>query len=122
VVDFAGRKGGYGKYVRIRHTGTYKTAYAHMHRYGKGVRTGRRVRQSQIIGYVGSTGRSTGPHLHYEVHKNGRQVNPRSIKLPSGRKLKGRELTAFKTYRVELDRDYAALTQSQQVAERAPTQ
>jgi len=122
VVDFAGRKGGYGKYVRIRHTGTYKTAYAHMHRYGKGVRTGRRVRQGQIIGYVGSTGRSTGPHLHYEVHKNGRQVNPRSIKLPSGRKLKGRELTAFKTYRVELDRDYAALTQSQQVAERAPTQ
>jgi len=93
-----------------------------MHRYGKGVRTGRRVRQSQIIGYVGSTGRSTGPHLHYEVHKNGRQVNPRSIKLPSGRKLKGRELTAFKAYRVELDRDYAALTQTQQVAERAPTQ
>ena len=122
VVDFAGRNGGYGKYVRIRHTGTYKTAYAHMHRYGKGVRTGRRVRQGQIIGYVGSTGRSTGPHLHYEVHKNGRQVNPRSIKLPSGRKLKGRELTAFKTYRVELDSGYAALTQSQQVAERAPTQ
>jgi murein DD-endopeptidase MepM/ murein hydrolase activator NlpD len=122
VVDFAGRNGGYGKYVRIRHTGTYKTAYAHMHRYGKGVRTGRRVRQGQIIGYVGSTGRSTGPHLHYEVHKNGRQVNPRSIKLPSGRKLKGRELTAFKMYRVELDRDYVALMQSQQVAERAPTQ
>jgi murein DD-endopeptidase MepM/ murein hydrolase activator NlpD len=122
VVDFAGRNGGYGKYVRIRHTGIYKTAYAHMHRYGKGVRTGRRVRQGQIIGYVGSTGRSTGPHLHYEVHKNGRQVNPRSIKLPSGRTLKGRELTAFKMYRVELDRDYVALTQSQQVAERAPTQ
>ena len=122
VVDFAGRKGAYGKYVRIRHTGIYKTAYAHMHRYGKGVSTGRRVRQGQIIGYVGSTGRSTGPHLHYEVHKNGRQVNPRSIKLPSGRKLKGRELMAFKTFRVELDRDYAALTQSQQVAERSPTQ
>lgn len=122
VVDFAGRKGGYGKYVRIRHTGTYKTAYAHMHRYGKGVRTGRRVRQGQIIGYVGSTGRSTGPHLHYEVHKNGRQVNPRSIKLPSGRKLTGTELRAFKTYRTTIDGEHLALTQTQQVAERQATQ
>jgi murein DD-endopeptidase MepM/ murein hydrolase activator NlpD len=117
VVDFAGRKGGYGKYVRIRHTGIYKTAYAHMHRYGKGVRTGRRVRQGQIIGYVGSTGRSTGPHLHYEVHKNGRQVNPRSIKLPSGLKLKGHELTIFKAHRLALDNRYAALTRTQQVAD-----
>jgi murein DD-endopeptidase MepM/ murein hydrolase activator NlpD len=116
VVDFAGRKGAYGKYVRIRHNGTYKTAYAHMHRYGKGVRTGRRVRQGQIIGYVGSTGRSTGPHLHYEVHKNSRQVNPRSIKLPSGRKLKARELTVFKAHRSALDNHYTALTQTQQVA------
>jgi len=122
VVDFAGRKGGYGKYVRIRHTGTYKTAYAHMHRYGKGIRTGVRVRQGQIIGYVGSTGRSTGPHLHYEVHKSGRQVNPRSIKLPSGRKLAGRELAAFKAHRAAVDQQYAALTQTRQLAERPASQ
>jgi murein DD-endopeptidase MepM/ murein hydrolase activator NlpD len=118
VVDFAGRNGSYGKYIRIRHIGNYKTAYAHMHRYGKGVRTGRRVRQGQIIGYVGSTGRSTGPHLHYEVHKNGHQVNPRSIKLPSGRKLKGRELTVFTAHRAALDNHYATLTQTQRVAKR----
>jgi murein DD-endopeptidase MepM/ murein hydrolase activator NlpD len=117
VVDFAGLKGSYGKYVRIRHTGAYKTAYAHMHRYGKGVRTGSRVHQGQIIGYVGSTGRSTGPHLHYEVHKNGRQVNPRSIKLPSGRKLKRRELSVFRAHRLALDNQYTALTQTQQIAE-----
>lgn len=120
VVEYAGRNGGYGKYVRIRHNGTYKTAYAHMHRYGRGVRKGRRVRQGQVIGYVGSTGRSTGPHLHYEVHKSGRQVNPRSVKLPSGRKLKGRELTAFKAHVVTLEGRYAALVRPQQIAERRP--
>jgi len=116
-VEYAGRNGGYGKYVRIRHNSTYKTAYAHMHRYGKGIRKGRRVKQGQIIGYVGSTGRSTGPHLHYEVHKNGRQVNPRSVKLPSGRKLKGRELRTFKAHVATLEKQYVALT-AQQLAER----
>ena len=118
VVEYAGRNGGYGKYVRIRHNGTYKTAYAHMHRYSRGIRKGRRVRQGQVIGYVGSTGRSTGPHLHYEVHKSGRQVNPRSVKLPSGRKLKGRELAALKAHAALLEDRYAALVRPQQVAER----
>ena len=117
LVEYAGRNGGYGKYVRIRHNSTFKTAYAHMHRYGKGIRKGRRVKQGQIIGYVGSTGRSTGPHLHYEVHKNGRQVNPRSIKLPSGRKLKGRELRTFKAHMAALEKQYAALT-AQKLADR----
>ena len=118
VIEYAGRNGGYGKYVRIRHNGIYKTAYAHMNRFGRGIRKGRRVRQGQVIGYVGSTGRSTGPHLHYEVHKSGRQVNPRSVKLPSGRKLQGRELAAFKAHAATLEDRYAALVRPQQVAER----
>ncbi len=103
VIESAGRNGSYGKYVRIRHNGTYKTAYAHMRRIAKGVRKGKRVRQGQVIGYVGTTGRSTGPHLHYEVLVNGRQVSPRKIKLPSGEKLKGKKLQAFMVRRAEID-------------------
>jgi murein DD-endopeptidase MepM/ murein hydrolase activator NlpD len=92
VIDKLGRNGGYGKYIRIRHNGTYSTAYAHMNGYRKGLRRGKRVKQGQTIGYVGSTGRSTGPHLHYEVLKNGRQMNPLKVKMPTGRKLKGKLL------------------------------
>jgi len=95
VIEKLGRNGGYGKYIRIRHNGTYSTAYAHMNGYRKGLRRGKRVKQGQIIGYVGSTGRSTGPHLHYEVLKNGRQMNPHKVKMPTGRKLKGKMLTEF---------------------------
>ncbi len=87
VVERASRYGGYGHYVRIRHAKGFKTAYAHMSRYGRGVRAGRSVRQGQIIGYVGSTGASTGPHLHYEVYKNGKAVDAMRLKLPTGRKL-----------------------------------
>lgn len=85
TVERASRYGGYGKYVRIRHANGYKTAYAHLSRYG--TRKGRRVRQGDVIGYVGSTGASTGPHLHYEVHINGKAVNAQKLKLPTGRKL-----------------------------------
>jgi murein DD-endopeptidase MepM/ murein hydrolase activator NlpD len=99
----ASRYGGYGNYVRIRHNSTYDTAYAHMHGFAKGVRAGRRVKQGQVIGYVGSTGRSTGPHLHYEVMVNGKQVNPRSIKLPSGKNLAGEELFRFDHERSRID-------------------
>ena len=95
VIERAGRNGSYGKYIRIRHNGTYKTAYAHMKGFARGIRTGKRVRQGQTIGYVGSTGRSTGPHLHYEVLRNGTQMNPRKLKLPTGQKLKGTELAQF---------------------------
>ena len=109
IVDFAGRKGGYGKYVRLRHNGTHSTAYAHMSKYGRGVRTGKRVRQGQIIGYVGTTGRSTGNHLHYEILRNGRQLNPMRMKMPSGRKLIGKELTRFHALRKALDRRYKSL-------------
>jgi murein DD-endopeptidase MepM/ murein hydrolase activator NlpD len=94
-VVLAGRNGAYGKYIKIRHNNRYSTAYAHLSRFRKGVRKGKRVRQGQVIGYVGSTGRSTGPHLHYEILVEGRQVNPLRLKLPSGRKLSGTELTQF---------------------------
>ena len=97
VVQKAGWLGNYGRYVKIRHTGRYSTAYAHMTRIADGVTPGARVRQGQVIGYVGSTGRSTGPHLHYEVLVNNKQVNPMTVKLPSGESLDASELTDFAT-------------------------
>ena len=82
VIEVAGRNGSYGKYIRIRHNGTYKTAYAHMKGFARGSRKGRRGTQGQIIGYVGTTGLSTGPHLHYEFRVNGVHRNPLTVKLP----------------------------------------
>lgn len=87
TIERASRYGGYGNYVRIRHANGYKTAYAHLSRYGRGIKSGRRVRQGDVIGYVGSTGASTGPHLHYEVYVKGKPVNAMRLKLPTGRKL-----------------------------------
>ncbi len=116
IVEVAGRNGAYGKYVRLRHTSEYKTAYAHMKGFAKGVRKGKRVKQGQIIGYVGTTGRSTGPHLHYEVHKNGRQINPLSVKLPAGRKLKGNILAEFNSFTGNVDKDVASATMNNRVA------
>ena len=84
TVVFAGWGGGYGNFVKIRHNSTYQTHYAHLSAYGKGVRVGSKVRQGQVIGYVGSTGYSTGPHLHYEIQKNGSLVNPLKVELPPG--------------------------------------
>ena len=109
TVTYAGRKGGYGNYIRIRHNGRYTTAYAHLKGFKRGIRKRRRVTQGQIIGYVGSTGRSTGPHLHYEVHVNGRQANPLRLRLPSGRKLKGKELERFAKIRAGLNGRLASL-------------
>ncbi len=102
VIERIGRFGTYGKYVRIRHNGSYSTAYAHLSRYAKGMRNGKRVRQGQVIGYVGSTGRSTGPHLHYEVLKGGKQVNPMRLKLPTRQKLAGDELIAFQNQLIKI--------------------
>jgi murein DD-endopeptidase MepM/ murein hydrolase activator NlpD len=102
-IETAGWHGGYGKYVRIRHNSTYKTAYGHMSRIAKGMHRGKRVKQGQVIGYVGTTGRSTGPHLHYEVLISGRPVNPLKVKLPSGEKLKSADLKAFTQRRAEID-------------------
>ena len=116
VVEVAGRNGAYGKYVRIRHNGQYKTAYAHLSRFGRGIRSGKRVNQGQIVGYVGSTGRSTGPHLHYEVLAGKRQVNPLSIKLPTGTKLRGKQLAAFETTKNKVARQRAEIPLSTKLA------
>jgi len=117
-IRYAGRKGAYGRYIRIRHNGRYATAYAHLWRFARGVRRGKRVRQGQVIGYVGTTGRSTGPHLHYEILVNGRQVNPMRLRLPSGRRLKGRELRIFGVERARLDQRRAALPTTTTVTSR----
>lgn len=109
VVEFAGRNGGFGKFIKIRHNGEYKTHYAHLNGYGKGIKSGKRVRQGQVIGYVGTTGRSTGPHLHYEVVKSGKQVNPMKIKMPSGEKLAGKQLETFMSRAQEVDQRYNSL-------------
>ena len=97
IIEFAGRNGKYGNYVRVRHPGGLKTAYAHLHRFAKGIGKGRKVRQGQVLGYVGTTGLSTGPHLHYEVHRSGKQINPLRLKLPPQSKLAGKELDVAKT-------------------------
>jgi murein DD-endopeptidase MepM/ murein hydrolase activator NlpD len=116
-ITHAGRKGGYGKYVRIRHNNQYSTAYAHMNRIARGVRRGRRVSQGQIIGYVGSTGRSTGPHLHYEILAANRQVNPLTLKMPSGRRLAGAEFKRYQDARRKLESLASALSSGHPVAQ-----
>ena len=95
VVEKVGRFGSYGNYIRIRHAGSIQTAYAHLRRFAKGMEPGTRVTQGEIIGYVGSTGRSTGPHLHYEVIVNGSQTNPMTVSLAAGEPLSGRDLERF---------------------------
>ena len=95
--------GGGGNCVKIRHNSTYETIYAHMKSFAKGIKEGRKVRQGQIIGYVGSTGMSTGPHLHYEVVVNGKKVNSQKLKLPSGKVLKGDERKEFEIERIKID-------------------
>ena len=95
--------GGGGNCVKIKHNSTYETIYAHMKAFAKGIREGRKVKQGQIIGYVGSTGLSTGPHLHYEVIVNGKKVNSQKLKLPSGKILKGEERKQFELDRIKID-------------------
>ncbi len=103
TVEYAGRNGGYGNYIRIRHTDGYKTAYAHLSKFARGVRKGKYVTQDQTIGYVGSTGRSTGPHLHYEVHLHGKKINPRRLSQLSGKPLSKDQMPAFERRRAEID-------------------
>ncbi len=109
VVQMAKWNGGYGNYIKIRHNAEYSTAYGHMSRFAKGIRAGKRVKQGQVIGYVGSTGLSTGPHLHYEVVKNGRRVNPLKIKAAAGENLAGKELKKFKAQVAELKRTHSSM-------------
>ena len=101
--------GGGGNCVKIKHNSTYETIYAHMKAFAKGVKEGRKVKQGQIIGYVGSTGLSTGPHLHYEVVVNGKKVNSQKLKLPSGKILKGEERKQFEIDRIKIDLKLAEL-------------
>ncbi len=101
--------GGGGNCVKIKHNSTYETIYAHMKAFAKGIKEGRKVKQGQIIGYVGSTGLSTGPHLHYEVIVNGKKVNSQKLKLPSGKILKGEERKQFEIDRIKIDLKLAEL-------------
>ena len=101
--------GGGGNCVKIKHNSTYETIYAHMKGFAKGIKEGRKVKQGQIIGYVGSTGLSTGPHLHYEVIVNGKKVNSQRLKLPSGKTLKGNERKEFELDRIKIDLKLAEL-------------
>jgi len=117
VIERAGWFSSYGRYVRIRHRGVYGTAYAHMSRIAKGIRPGKRVKQGQVIGYVGSTGRTTGPHLHYEVLRAGRQINPLKVRMPSGIKLKDKALAAFQAERRRIETMLASLPLVRNVAE-----
>ena len=103
IVKKAGWCGGGGNCVKIRHNSTYETVYAHMSKFARGIKNGVRVKQGQIIGYVGSTGKSTGPHLHYEVIVNGKKVNSQKLKLPSGKVLKGKDREYFETAKIKLD-------------------
>ena len=103
IIKKAGWCGGGGNCIVIRHNSTYQTVYAHMSKFAKNIRSGVRVRQGQTIGYVGSTGKSTGPHLHYEVIVNGKKINSQTLKLPSGKILKGEERKIFETKKIKLD-------------------
>ncbi len=103
VVIKAGWCGGGGNCVKIKHNSVYQTIYAHMSKFANRVKNGVRVKQGQIIGYVGSTGKSTGPHLHYEVIENGKKINSQTLKLPSGKILKGKDRKLFETVRIKLD-------------------
>ena len=103
IVKKAGWCGGGGNCVKIRHNSTYETVYAHMSKFARGIKSGVRVKQGQTIGFVGSTGKSTGPHLHYEVIVNGKKVNSQKLKLPSGKILKDKERKLFETKKIKLD-------------------
>lgn len=113
VVLEARRWSGYGNWLRIRHGNGWDTGYGHISRYAKGIRAGMRVRQGQVVAYVGSTGLATGPHLHYEVWKNGQRVNPVGAKVPQGSALGGRELAAFKAQKARIDAMLREPTNSQ---------
>ncbi len=103
IIKKAGWCGGGGNCVKIKHNSTYETVYAHMSKFARGIKPGVRVKQGQTIGYVGSTGKSTGPHLHYEVILNGKKINSQTLKLPSGKILKNKERKLFETKKIKLD-------------------
>jgi murein DD-endopeptidase MepM/ murein hydrolase activator NlpD len=103
IITKSGWCGGGGNCVKIKHNSTYSTVYAHMSKFATGIKKNVRVKQGQIIGFVGSTGKSTGPHLHYEVIKNGKRINSQKLKLPSGKILTGNNRKLFEVERIKLD-------------------
>jgi murein DD-endopeptidase MepM/ murein hydrolase activator NlpD len=103
TVEYSGWKGGYGKFISIRHSSVYQTNYAHLQDYAKGIRRGTKVQQGQVIGYLGNTGSSTGPHLHYEVVVNGRKENSQTLKLPSAAPLEGNNKNFFEIQKRNID-------------------
>jgi murein DD-endopeptidase MepM/ murein hydrolase activator NlpD len=113
-----GKKGAYGNYIRVRHSGEYQTAYAHMSKFAKGLRKGDKVKQGQVIGYVGATGRVTGAHLHYEIMVAGKQVNPGKVKTVASNKLSGKQLKAFQTQVAKIDAQRTEQAKQQLIAER----
>jgi murein DD-endopeptidase MepM/ murein hydrolase activator NlpD len=117
TIVYRSRNGSYGKYIRIRHNSEYSTAYAHMSKFRSSVRRGSRVKQGQIIGYVGTTGRSTGAHLHYEILRRGRQTNPMRVKMPSGKQLKNKELAKFMNVKAATDFKLAGVPKTEKVAQ-----
>ena len=108
-IEHAKRNGGYGKFILIRHNSDYKTAYAHLAGFAKNIREGKRVKQGDIIGYVGTTGRSTGPHLHYEIIFRNKQVNPLKVRMPKELKLNNQDYDSFIIERNRLDNIWDSL-------------
>ncbi|CCE09091.1 putative metalloendopeptidase [Bradyrhizobium sp. STM 3843] len=122
VIETAGLEGGYGKYIRIKHNNGYETAYGHMSAFAKGMEAGKRVRQGQVIGFVGSTGQSTGPHVHYEILVNGRFVDPLRVKLPRGRSLEGPIMANFEKERDRIDQMMAGRNGASRLSDAGPLQ
>ena len=119
VVVEARRWGGYGNWLRIRHSNGLETGYGHLSRYASGMRAGQRVRQGQVVAYVGSTGASTGPHLHYEIWRGGRRINPAGVRTTEGTVLSGADLAAFRAEKARIDRIIAAGGERRPVVQQA---
>jgi murein DD-endopeptidase MepM/ murein hydrolase activator NlpD len=119
TLEFVGQKNGYGNYMKMRHNGTYETAYGHISRFAGGMHPGVKVKQGQVIAYVGATGRATGPHLHFEILINGHQVNPAGVKTVAADKLTGKDLAAFKAQVATIDRQLRQAAQRNEIADQS---
>jgi murein DD-endopeptidase MepM/ murein hydrolase activator NlpD len=118
TLEFVGRKNGYGNYIKMRHNSTYETAYGHISKFARGMKPGTKVKQGQVIAYVGATGRATGPHLHFEIIINGKQVNPASVKTVASDRLTGKTLAAFKAQVATIDAERRNSIQRNEIADR----
>ncbi|MBN8827892.1 MAG: peptidoglycan DD-metalloendopeptidase family protein [Sphingobacteriia bacterium] len=116
VIEEIGRKGTYGNYIRVRHNGGFSTAYAHCSRFNKGLRNGARVKQGDVIAFVGTTGHSTGPHLHFEVLKNNHHINPLKVKFNSNYKMSGNDLKDYKKYINKISRKLLSMPSHSEIA------